>query len=280
MKDRTRGFVLWTLAVGLGAIGSRAAEPPTARDAVPPVANAGDDQVGLVGHRVTLNASDSQPRPELSYRWIATQGPAPTAPEQDGYIYSFVPSAPGHYRFALVVAEKGTGAISEPDYVDVLVGTAPPGAYAQGQRTRDVSFHATPGFMDASGPEAVEALARSAVLSIEGGPALAEALAVTFEGVADRAALYSTYADVFREMSARLGSVIPEDPAQRAVWIQRLFTPLTAKLVEKLRAEGLDLLRPDGVSSPLSEGQKAALSEVYRAAALGFRAVARGEAQP
>jgi hypothetical protein len=273
-------MVLWTLALSLGAVGTQAAGPPTGRQTPPPVAHAGDDQVGLVGHRVTLNGSDSQPRSEVSYRWIPTQGPAPTSPEQDGYIYSFLPSAPGLYRFALVVADH-QGTISEPDFVEVLVGTTPPTTpYAQVPRSGNVNSSVTPAFMNASSPEVIEALARSAVLSVEGGPALAESLAVTFEGVAQRIDLYSTYADVFQEMSTRLGSVIPQDPAQRAVWIQRLFTPLTARLVEKLRAEGLDLLKPGGTSSPLSPEQKAVLSEVYRAAASGFRAVAQGVGNP
>lgn len=201
---------------------------------------------------------------------------------QDGYIYSFVPFAAGVYRFALVVAADGR--ISEPDFVEVLVGTAPPAGVAPGygrnSRTGNASTAIPPSYANANDPEVIEALARSAVLSIDGGPALAGPLAQAFEGVAERVDLYTTYADVFREMSMRLNTVIPEDQARRAVWVDRLFTPLTARLVERLRGEGLDLVRSDGQSAPLSPRQKAVLAEVYQSAASGFRAVADSMGRP
>src|SRR5262245_2278704 len=75
-------------------------------------ADAGDDQVGLVGHLITLNGLRSEPRGRLAYRWIQVGGPAVRARVQDAYICSFIPPAPGLYRFALVVAADGR--ISEP----------------------------------------------------------------------------------------------------------------------------------------------------------------------
>lgn len=262
---------------------TRSPAPATSSESLP-IADAGDDQVGLIGHRITLNGAQSQPRDGVGYRWIQTQGPAISSSNQDGYIFSFTPDAAGLYRFALVVAQGGR--ISQPDSVDVLVGTAPPAssaytspAYSPSATRPAPAF--SPQYPSPSGPEQIQAQARSALLSIPGGPTLAAPLAETFDAIAGRIDLYSSYADVFREMSMRLNPIIPQDPAQRAVWVERLFTPLTARLVERLRTEGLDLTRAEGQSAPLSASQKAALAEIYQAAAAGFRAIASAmPAQP
>jgi len=67
-------------------------------------ADAGDDQIGLVGRQITLNGGRSGPRGAIGYRWIQLSGPEPTARGQDGYIFTFTPRAAGIYRFALLVA--------------------------------------------------------------------------------------------------------------------------------------------------------------------------------
>ncbi len=228
-------------------------------------ADAGDDQVGLVGHLITLNGVRSTPKSKLAYRWLQVGGPTVSSKLQDGYICSFVPQVTGTYRFALVVAADGE--ISEPDFVDVMVGTPGPSASA----ALAPRFGAGPG--PAGAPlSSVEDLARTALGAIEGGPEVAEPLASAFESVASRIDLYASYADAFREMSLRLDAIVPNDPARRAIWIDRLFTPLTARLVERMRAEGLDLVQPTGPTSPLTANQRAALAELYRLAAQGFRA--------
>ena len=95
-----------------------------------PRADAGDDQVGLIGREITLNGMRSEPRGQLAYRWIQTGGPTVRLKIEDSYVYSFVPTVPGHYRFALVVAANGE--ISEPDEVSVTVGSGGRGGIARG----------------------------------------------------------------------------------------------------------------------------------------------------
>ncbi len=70
-------------------------------------ADAGDDQVGFVGRQMTLNGSRSEPRGKIGYRWLQLGGPDVKLKIEDGYIFTFVPSEPGIYRFALVVGEGG-----------------------------------------------------------------------------------------------------------------------------------------------------------------------------
>ena len=74
----------------------------------------------------------SEPRGQIAYRWVQTGGPIVRLKIEEGYVYSFVPTVPGIYRFALVVAASGE--ISEPDEVCVTVGSG----------TRGVSRAATP----------------------------------------------------------------------------------------------------------------------------------------
>ena len=83
--------------------------------------------------------------------------------------------------------------------------------------------------------------------------------------------LYQSYEDVFSEVSRRLEGSLPAEPAQRAVWAQMLFVPLSTRLVEQLRAVGLDLSRSDGASQPLNPVQKGRLVEQFRRIATGFR---------
>jgi hypothetical protein len=235
-------------------IEGRAAVPkdPTLR------ADAGDDQVGLVGRMVTLNAIRSEPRGKIGYRWIQLGGPFVKLKLEDGYTYSFIPPAPGIYRFALVVA---TGSeISEPSRVTVTV--------ASNVATGPSPSAETPG-MEATEP--IDELARAALAALEGGPQAAEPLAEAFEGISERMDLYRSFSDVYSEMTRRLEAIVPQDPGHRAVWNERLFTPLSGRLVAALLAEGLDLRVPSGQSAPLSAGQRARLADLYRAMAEGFR---------
>src|SRR4051812_27750205 len=83
-----------------------------AADSVPPAttgggqvsslrADAGDDQIGLVGRQITLNASRSEPRGEVGFRWVQVGGPTVPTPTEDGYILAFTPRVAGVYRFAV-----------------------------------------------------------------------------------------------------------------------------------------------------------------------------------
>jgi hypothetical protein len=254
-----------TAPLALAPVGASAA--PEATPETPAVrADAGDDQVGLVGHQITLNGGRSEPRGRLAYRWLQVAGPSASSATQDRQFLTFVPASAGTYRFVLLVAADGQ--ISEPDVVDVMVGAPGASAGSPGAPNRGPDLAPIP-----SGAS-VEDLAKSALASLEDGPALAGALADGFEAIAARAELYSTYADVLRETTLHLGAIVPDEPGRRAVWVERLFNPLTTRLVERMRLEGLDPLRPDAQAVPLGAGQKAALIEFYREAARGFRAAA------
>ncbi len=243
------------------------ATPPTpsAESPVEPglAADAGDDQVGLPGHRITLNAMRSRPQQGLIYRWFQAAGPPVRDAIADGYIYSFVPSVSGSYRFGLVVALGGE--ISEPDLVDLVVTSSEAGSSPPAGLTALAAPTATP-----TAAQVAEECRRG-LASLADGPARAEWLADAFLGVADRMGLYATYGDVYREIAHRLTGVVPEDEARRAEWLQRVFQPMSVRLVERLRAERLDLAAPGGQDQPLTESQRLALVEIYRAAAWGFR---------
>ena len=59
----------------------------------PTFTDAGDDQLGVVGHRVTLNGTGSRPPQDLACRWVQLGGPPIVAAQQERAYYSFVPSA-------------------------------------------------------------------------------------------------------------------------------------------------------------------------------------------
>jgi hypothetical protein len=235
-----------------------APEPPkTAAAALQ--ADAGDDQIALPGRQVTLNGIRSEPRGRIGYRWIQVGGPKIRLHLEDGYTYSFVPHLPGTYRFALVVASGSE--VSEPDTVAVTVaslaaaGPVPEPAAETSDTTQD--------------------LAQRLLASVRGGHEAAEALSEVFAAIADRMDLYQSYAEMYREISQRLETILPADPAQRTLWTDRVFTPLTARLVEKMVPEGLDLRRPESQSAELTLGQRARIAELFREVAEGFRAVKR-----
>ncbi|MEO6807585.1 MAG: hypothetical protein ABI353_00535 [Isosphaeraceae bacterium] len=230
-----------------------------------PKADAGDDQIGLVGRRITLNGSLSEPSGQLGYRWIQLGGPQAVSMVQDQYILSFTPQVPGVYRFALLVAADS--AISEPATVDVTVGIPPaPLATAAPPVAQPPALVPPP-----PPPPPIDELARTALASLNDGASAAEPLSSTFEALADRMDLYKSYSDLFSEMSRRLDAFVPREPAIRAVWIDRLFTPLTGRMVEQLRVEGLDLTHPGAASVPLTPAQKVKLVELFRSISQGFQ---------
>lgn len=226
---------------------------------VPPAprADAGDDNVGLVGRQITLNGVKSEPRGQVGYRWLQVGGPEVRLKVEDGYILTFVPETVGTYRFALVVAIDRV--ISEPDYVDVTIGTTPAPAAAP------VAPPAPPTISP-------EDQASAALRSVRGGSGSSTALADAFDGVADRIDLYDNAGEAFAELAKRLESILPAEPRRRSTWDERVFKPLTGRVIAELRAAGVDLGRPEGQSAPLADAQRERLEGVLRAIAEGFRA--------
>jgi len=228
-------------------------------------ADAGDDQFGLVGRQVTLNGVRSEPRGRAGFRWVQTGGPKVRFKIEDGYVYSFVPTVPGVYRFALVVASGSE--ISQPDEVSVTVGAGTRGAGPGGPPA--------PAGPQADDPVPTQEVARAGLAGLRGGAEAAEPLARVFEDAADRMDLFHTYADAFSEISRRLEEILPGEPSKRNPWVDQLFNPLTARTLEVMRVEGLDLRTPEGQNATLSTPQKAALAEQFRLMAEGFRSVSR-----
>jgi hypothetical protein len=219
-------------------------------------ADAGDDQLGLVGRQVTLNGVRSEPKGTIGYRWLQVGGPPVRMQLEDGYIYSFLPMSAGVYRFALVVASGSQ--ISEPKLVTVTVGSG-----------------SAPGPAGERGAVAVvvptQEVARSGLASVGGTRQVGEELARIFEDASDRMDLYDSYADAFREMSRRLEDMLARDPGRRNLWVERVFTPLTARVIDVLQAEGLDLRLPEAQAAAMASNQKDALAQQFRLMADGFR---------
>lgn len=224
---------------------------------IPPTADAGDDQIAIVGRQVTLNGGRSEPRGEIGYRWIQVGGPSTRLTIEENHIFSFVPTVPGIYRYALVVASGR--AISKPDVVSVTVAAPTATAAAVPE--------SSPG-----APLPMQTLASKGLTSVKGGVDSAEILSETFDTLADRMDLYQSYSEMFSEMSRRLDQIVPSDPAWRNLWMERIFTPMTGRLVEALIPEGLDLRRPEAQNAELTAGQRARLAEQFREIAEGFRA--------
>jgi hypothetical protein len=228
-------------------------------------ASAGDDQVGFVGRQITLNGGRSEPRGKVGYRWIQVGGPKVRLKIARDHYFSFVPAEPGEHRFALVVAAGS--AISEPDEVVISIDYAP----TRPARTERVTRPSTP-------PEGSELLSRfveTAIGGLDGGPAVAGSLAQVFQDVSGRIGLFRSYDETFSEISRRLDALVPQDAGPRAQWIERFFGPITTRLVEELRKEGLDLTTASGRSSPLTEAQKVRMADVFRAIAEGSRNASR-----
>jgi hypothetical protein len=219
-------------------------------------ADAGDDQVAMVGHRVNLSGALSEPRGQVGYRWLQMSGPKVRLSFEEGSTFAFVPPLPGVYRFGLVVASGRE--ISGADEVTVTVASPSASLGTTGLAPGDA--------------EPTTDLARRLLTSVRGGADVAVDLAEVFDGTADRMDLYQSYAETFNEVSRRLEGVVPPDPAVRGTWSDRLFTPLTTRLIERMLPDGLDLRRPEGQNAELTLGQRARMAELFREVAEGFRA--------
>ncbi|MEW4566540.1 hypothetical protein AB1L88_01605 [Tautonia sp. JC769] len=236
------------------------------QDSAPPdlIADAGDDQPAIVGRQVTLNGIRSTPKGEIGYRWLQVDGPPVALAIEDRYIYTFVPEAPGRYRFALVVASGN--AISSPAFVAVDVRS--------GESTRPAPMAATPADPARS---TISAIAAAALRDVSGGPERAGNVAEVFDGVAGRIDLYASAAEAFREIALRLDAALPEDPGAREGWNSRVFEPISAAVLAELGGRGIDLARPEAMAAPLSPQARSVLAEQFRRIADGFRSVASSD---
>ncbi len=243
-------------------------------------ADAGDDQVGLVGHRVTLNGARSVPADGETARWMQVSGPGVIAPRQQGVYFSFIPSGSGVYRFALVVS--GDREISEPDEVTVLVGT-PPGNAAQGgvpvpitpSASNILTLNPAPanaGVVIPSAPSS-ESFVAASIHRIPGGTRVAAEVADVMESVAQRSSLYSSFASLQNEMSRRLDVVIPNDSFSREAWTQTVLIPLSAYTGTELASVGLDVRPSQGSVPPMTSVQQERVRDHFSKLARAFRAV-------
>ena len=230
-------------------------------------ADAGDDQIGLVGHRVTLNGSRSRPGNGSNSRWLQIAGPPIQAPDRQGFFLSFVPTAPGLHRFLLLISNNGE--VSEPDEVSVLVGS-PPGLAAGGQQppTLAVQPPASPSPTPTS-----EQTISAVVPRIPNGTRVASDVADVMEAIAQRTKLYESFGMLQSELVRRLDVVIPTEPSQRSAWMDGVFSPLSNEVVGRLLSGGLDLRQPQGQAQPLTTAQQDQLCYQFEKFARSFRAI-------
>ena len=232
-------------------------------------ADAGDDQVGLVGHRVTLNGSRSLPGDGNNARWLQISGSLVTAPQQQGPFFSFIPTSAGLYRFLLMVADQGE--LSEPDEVTVLVGSPPPGAGGLATSSATALQPAAP---PTPGPQMTPEQILSATLPrLAGGTRVAADIADVMDAIAERATLYESFAALQSELARRLDVVLPTEPVTRTAWSEGVFSPLTASTTARLLAAGLDVREPQGLAKPLTSAQREVVSDHFEGLARAFRAV-------
>jgi hypothetical protein len=252
-------IIHFTVPVAPGSSPASAAQPATTTPtaSVPLHADAGDDQVGLVGHRVTLNGTRSAPAGSIVYRWMQVAGPAVVGPKTEGGFFSFVPSGPGLYQFALVVG--GSMGISEPDPVAVLVGAAPAGAgLAPAGAPAETPAAGAPTASPTAPPtSSTQERVAAASAQLPDGRRIADEMADVFEAVAGRSSLYASFADLQSELARRLDVVVPAEEPARATWTREVLQPLTQLTVQDMLAKGgLDLRAPAGVMQPLSPAQQ------------------------
>ncbi|MDG3007788.1 hypothetical protein [Paludisphaera mucosa] len=246
---------------------SRAARGTIPAPKAPLRADAGDDQIGLVGRRITLNGGRSTPRGEIAYRWVAMGGPKVVQADQEEGYYSFVPAAGGIYRFGLIVASvdaDGEVRISEPDEIAVTVGEVPAA----------VGLGSPPGPGSGAGEPGIATAAIDQMLRGPGaaaGRATLDQAAGVFDAIAARASLYTSFGELSAEMMRRLDEIVPTDPNWRQFWSQGIFAPLTQHLVSEMLAAGLDLRSPQGQGQALAPAQQERLERLFASYAREFR---------
>jgi hypothetical protein len=267
---RTLGFLL-TMSDPKGRRTARFSIPveqPIRRETRTPIrADAGDDQIGLVGRRITLNGSGSVTARERSAsRWFQLGGPKVEQAVQENHFYTFTPTSPGVYRFGLVVASADAStstSISEMDEVLVTVGELP------------TSFGGPVGGGVAAGiPGPLPMAALDQMIQGPGSigaRATLDQVAGVLESIATRTSLYTSFADLTSEMMRRLDGVIPADPNTRQFWAQGVFAPMTQHMVSEMLAVGLDLRMPQAQHQPLGAAQQDKLQKLFNYYSREFR---------
>ncbi len=238
-------------------------------------ADAGDDQIGLAGRRVTLNGSQSRPGDGKGARWLQTAGAPVLEPSQDGPYFSFVPPRPGSYKFLLMVAADGE--VSEPDEVTVEVGTPPtsPGPVAAAAAATPTPTQAAQAVASPPTPPTPARIVAAALPRLADGGRLGASIADVMEAVSQRTSLYESFAALQGELLKRLEVVVPADPVARSAWNDAVFSPLTLMTAQKLLAAGLDVRRREDLDRPLSPAQQELLGEHFQELARAFRAGSR-----
>jgi len=240
---------------------------PAANMAPPALrADAGDDQIGLVGRRITLNGSRSTPHSEATFRWFALAGPKVEKAIQESSYYSFTPTVPGVYRFGLVAAAtNASGEISIADLDEVIVTVAEaPSAFAGGAAGA-ISGGIPTAALDQmlQGPGGIS------------GRATMDQAANIFDAIAARASLYTSFADLSSELMRRLDAIIPADQNWRQFWSQSVFAPLTQHTVSEMLSVGFDLRAPQAQYQGLNPVQQDKLQRLFSSYAREFRSRAQ-----
>ena len=219
-----------------------------------PRADAGDDLIGLVGRRVTLNGRSSTPAGRIGFRWFQVEGPPVNIRAEVGDVLTFLPEEPGTYRFALVVAEAGS--ISEPDFATVLIVAEAPGI----GRAPAVPARAPPRKRPPGGPSI-----RSRM-----GPRLPE--------LSPRRSRKSPVASIStRHMpTCSRGPLHAWNPScpptpRGGPHGTNASSSRSRPACSTTCAVGLDLSRPDAMAAPLSAAHRKRVAGLFRAMAKGFR---------
>src|SRR5262249_19703706 len=94
--------------------------------------------------------------------------------------------------------------------------------------------------------------------------------------IAERATLYTTFAELQSELVRRLDVVVPADSSQRLSWSRDVFQPLTEYTLSELLSANLDLRVRQNLSQPLTPAQQTRLRTHFENLSRVFRAASKG----
>lgn len=238
-----------------------------------PVAVAGDDQIGLVGRQITLNGSKSRPENLVGFRWMHISGPLIANATQDGAFFSFIPTQPGIYRFALCVGLENQ--VSHPSIVVVEVGQRPTPPPAELAPTPAIPTRAVPNTAPSASPTPTESpivkWAATALTAIPNHMETSAKVSEVFQNIADRVNLYSNFSQLQTELNRRLEVAVPTDPATRSLWSTHIFGPLAQTTAMELIACGIDLRVPEAGEKSFEPWQRDRLVAFYSTLATAFK---------
>ena len=73
------------------------------------------------------------------------------------------------------------------------------------------------------------------------------------------------------ELTRRLEEIVPAEAPPRSAWLERVFAPLTVRVIDQMRSEGLDLSRPEGQAAEMTRPQRRRWRNNSGCIAEGFR---------